>query len=137
MSNSRSRQIYVNLPVRDLNKSKEFFSSLGFGFNPKFTDDNAACMIIGDDAFVMLLAEPFFRGFTKHELCDTTKYTEGLFGLSCGSRAEVDEMVKKALAGGGKPAMPPLDHGFMYNHSFYDVDGHHWEVLWMDPAAAQ
>jgi uncharacterized protein len=131
------RKLFVNLAVRDLKKSMDFFSKLGFGFNPKFTDANAACMIVSDEAYVMLLAEPFFKGFTKRELCDTTKYTEGLFALSCESRPEVDELVKKAIAGGGKHAMDPQDHGFMYGTSFYDLDGHHWEVFWMDPAAAQ
>jgi predicted lactoylglutathione lyase len=137
MAEKRTRQIYVNLAVRDLKKSMDFFSKLGFGFNPKFTDDKAACMIINDDAYVMLLGEPFFKTFTKHELCDTTKQTEGLFALSCNSKAEVDEMVKKAVAAGGNHAMDPQDHGFMYGWSFYDLDGHHWEVLWMDPKAAQ
>ena len=137
MADNGSREIYVNLAVHDLEKSKEFFSKLGFGFNPKFTDDNAACMIINQQAYVMLLGEPFFKTFTKRQLCDTSKQTEGLLALSCGSRAEVDEMVKKAVAGGGKHAMDPQDHGFMYGWSFYDLDGHHWEVLWMDPKAAQ
>jgi uncharacterized protein len=136
MSQNHSREIFVNLAVRDLEKSKKFFSSLGFEFNPKFTDDKAACMIINEQAYVMLLGEPFFKTFTKRELCDTTKQTEGLFALSCASRAEVDEMVKKAVAGGGRHAMEPQDHGFMYGWSFYDLDGHHWEVMWMDPKAA-
>jgi uncharacterized protein len=137
MSEKRSRMIFVNVAVRDLKKSMAFFSKLGFEFNPKFTDDNAACMIISDQAFVMLLTEPFFKGFTKRELCDTTRQTEGLFALSCGSRAEVDEMVNKAVAAGGAHAMPAQDHGFMYGWSFYDLDGHHWEPMWMDPKAAQ
>ena len=137
MSEKRSRMIFVNVAVRDLKKSMAFFSKLGFEFNPKFTDDNAACMIISDQAFVMLLTEPFFKGFTKRELCDTTRQTEGLFALSCGSRAEVDEMVNKAVAAGGAHAMPAQDHGFMYGWSFYDLDGHHWEPMWMDPQAAQ
>ena len=131
------RKIFVNLAVRDLKKSMDFFSTLGFGFNKQFTDDKAACMVISDEAFVMLLAQPFFKTFTTRELCDTTTYTEGLFALSCSSRAEVDEMVKTALGNGGKRAMPPQDHGFMYASSFYDVDDHHWEVLWMDPKAIQ
>jgi uncharacterized protein len=135
MSEKRSRKIFVNLAVRDLKKSMGFFSTLGFEFNPKFSDEKAACMIISDEAFVMLLTEPFFKTFTKRERCDTTKHTEGLFALSCGSRAEVDELVKKAVAAGGKHAMEPQEHGFMYGWSFYDLDGHHWEVLWMDPKA--
>ena len=134
---SEPRKMFVNLAVRDLKKSMGFFSELGFGFNPQFTDDKAACMVISDAAYVMLLAQPFFKTFTKRELCDTATHTEGLFALSCSSRADVDGMVKKALAAGGAPAMPPQDHGFMYASSFYDVDGHHWEVLWMDPKAIQ
>lgn len=132
---AKDRLIFVNLPVADLKKSMAFFSALGFEYNPKFTDDNAACMVLSDKGFVMLLADSFFKTFTKRPLCDTSKQTEGLFALSCESRAEVDEMVTKAIAGGGSEAMPPNDHGFMYNRSFYDLDGHHWEVLWMDPKA--
>ena len=136
MAETHSRKLFVNLAVRDLKKSMAFFRKLGFEFNPKFTDDKAACMIISEEAFVMLLGEPFFKTFTKRQLCDTTKQTEGLFALSCGSRAEVDAMVKKAVAAGGKHAMDPQDHGFMYGWSFYDLDDHHWEVLWMDPTVA-
>src|SRR5918999_630696 len=127
MADTRSRQIYVNLAVRDVKRSMGFFSQLGFQFNPKFTDENAACMIINDDAYVMLLGEPFFKTFTKRELCDTSRHTEGLFAISCESRAAVDETVKKAVAAGGAHAMDPQDHGFMYGWSFYDPDGHHWE----------
>ena len=134
MPETSSRKIFVNLAVRDLKKPKTFFSTLGFEFNPKFTDENAACMIVNDDASVMLLTEPFFRTFTTREVCDTTKQTEGLFALSCESRAEVDEMVKRAVAAGGRHAANSQDHGFMYGSSFYDLDGHHWEVVWMDPS---
>jgi predicted lactoylglutathione lyase len=137
MTTQHTRNIFVNMSVRDLKRSMEFFSKLGFEFNPKFTDDNAACMIINKDAYVMLLNETFFKTFTKRVICDTRTHTEALFAISCASRAEVDETVKKALAAGGKPAMDAQDHGFMYGHSFYDLDDHHWEVLWMDPAAAQ
>jgi len=135
MADHHSRKLFVNLAVRDLERSKEFFTKLGFGFDPQFTDDKAACMILGEEAFVMLLTEPFFRTFTKRDLCDTSEQTEGLFALSCESRAEVDQMVKNAIDAGGKHAMDPQDHGFMYGWSFYDPDGHHWEVLWMDPDA--
>jgi predicted lactoylglutathione lyase len=135
MSVSPARKLFVNLAVRDLDKSKAFFSTLGFAFNPQFTDDKAACMIVSGEAFVMLLREPFFKTFTRRELCDTSRQTEGLFALSCSSRAEVDDLVHKALAAGGSRAMDPQDHGFMYGWSFYDVDGHHWEVVWMDPKA--
>ena len=132
-----SREIFVNLPVRDLSKTMEFFSALGFTFNPQFTDDKAACMVISDKAYVMLLTEPFFRGFTTNEVTDTAKSTEAILALSCTSREEVDQMVRKAIDAGGRHAMDPTDHGFMYNWSFYDVDGHHWEVLWMDPNHVQ
>jgi predicted lactoylglutathione lyase len=132
-----SRKIFVNLSVRDLAKSKEFFTALGFTFNAQFTDDKAACMIISEEAYIMLLTEPFFRGFTKKEPCDTTRSTEAMLALSCESKAEVDQMVRKAIDAGGSHAMDSVDHGFMYAWSFYDVDGHHWEVLWMDPAAVQ
>ena len=132
-----AKQIYVNLPVNDLKRSIEFFSNLGFTFNPQFTDETAACMVISDEAFVMLLSEPFFKTFTKHAQCDTSNATEALLALSCESRAEVDTIVRKAIDAGGKHAMDPIDHGFMYGWSFYDLYGHHWEVLWMDPKAIQ
>jgi uncharacterized protein len=135
MPNTQSRKISVNLSVRDLECSKAFFRQLSFGFNAKFTDEKTACLIVNEQASVMLLTEPFFRSFTPHEICDTTSHTEGLFALSCASRAEVDEMVRTALSAGGKRAMDPQDHGFMYGWSFYDPDGHHWEVLWMDEKA--
>ena len=131
------RKLFVNLAVRDVKKAMDFFAALGFTFNPRFTDDNAACMVISDEAFVMLLAEPFFRTFTRREPCDTSRQTEGLFALSCASRQEVDAVVSKAIAAGGTHAMDPQDHGFMYAWSFYDPDGHHWEVVWMDPSAVQ
>lgn len=107
MATSSSRKIFVNLAVRDLERSIEFFRKLGFQFNPKFTDDKAACMIISDEAYVMLLVEPFFKTFTKKEICNAGSQTEGLFALSCNSRAEVDELVNKAKAAGGKHAMDP------------------------------
>jgi predicted lactoylglutathione lyase len=131
------RKLFVNLPVRDLKQSMEFFSKLGFEFNPQFCDSNAACMIINEDAYAMLLVEPYFKTFTKKEISNSRQQTEGIFALSCANKAEVDEVVKKAIAGGGKHAMPPVDHGFMYGASFYDLDDHHWEVLWMDPQAVQ
>lgn len=137
MTDKRSRKIFVNLAVRDLERSIRFFAKLGFQFNPQFTDDKAACMIVSEEAFVMLLKEPYFKTFTPRELFDTTRQTEGLFALSCESRGEVDEMVKRALAAGGKNAMDPMDHGLMYGWSFYDLDGHHWEVVWMDPAVIE
>jgi len=137
MAKSTARKIFVNLAVRDLPRAKAFFSALGFEYNPKFTDDNAACMVISDDAYVMLLAEPFFKTFTTREVCDTSRHTEALIALSCESRKEVDELANKAIGAGARDAMPAQDHGFMYFRSFYDLDGHHWEVLWMDPKAAE
>ncbi len=131
------RQLFVNLAVGDLPASKAFFRTLGFDFDSRFTDDNAACMVVSGAASVMLLAERYFRTFTRRDLCDTTRSTEGLFALSCGTRAEVDGLVEKAIAAGGRPAMDPQDHGFMYARSFYDLDGHHWEAVWMDPNALQ
>lgn len=130
-----TRKMFVNLPVRDLNKSMSFFSTLGFTFNPRFTDEKAACMVVSDEAFVMLLTESFFKTFTHRRLCDTTRDIEGLFALSCRSRAEVDELVNRAIAAGGTHAMDRQDHGFMYGWSFYDLDGHHWEAIWMDSKA--
>lgn len=131
------RKLFVNLSVRDLSRTKTFFDALGFTFNPQFTDDNAACMIVSDEAYVMLLTEPFFGGFTKKAICDTTHSTETLLALSCDSRDDVNAMVERAVAAGGRAAMPVQDHGFMYASSFYDLDEHHWEVFWMDPATIQ
>ena len=126
-------KIFVNLPVRNLNKSVEFFTKLGFAFNPQFTDDTATCMIVGEDIFVMLLTEAKFRTFTPNEICDATKYTEVLVCLSCESRADIDEMVRKAVAAGGKTYNEPQDYGFMYGHGFQDPDGHIWELIFMKP----
>jgi predicted lactoylglutathione lyase len=127
-----NRKVFLNLPVRDLARSVEFFSKLGFEFNPQFTDPRAACMIMNDDAFVMLLTVDHFRTFTMREMVDTTKYTECMTAFSCPSRAAVDEVAHAALANGGTSAMPPIDMGAMYSRSFYDLDGHHWEPVWMD-----
>ena len=135
MSASPGRKIFINLPVRDLRKSMAFFSSLGFQYNQQFTDEKAASMIVNGDAFVMLLSEAFFKTFTTRAICDTATHSEGLFAISCSSRGEVDDLVEKAIAAGASQAMEPQDHGFMYGRSFYDLDGHHWEVVWMDPAA--
>jgi uncharacterized protein len=132
-----SRKIFVNLPVRELNRSMSFFSKLGFEFNPQFTDENAACMVLSEDGYVMLLVEKRFKDFTDKEICDTKKHVEGIFALSCESRAEVDQLLKTALASGGSKARDTVDMGFMYYASFYDPDGHHWEIIHMDPAAAQ
>jgi predicted lactoylglutathione lyase len=131
------RMMFVNLPVRELERSKAFFAKLGFSFDPKFTDEKAACMVVSGAGYVMLLHEPFYRNFTKREVCDTTRENEAIVALSCGSREEVDRLMGVVLEGGGRPAMDPLDHGFMYERSFYDPDGHHWELVWMDEAAVE
>ena len=130
-----SRKIFVNLPVKDLNKSIEFFTKLGFNFDPQFTDKNATCMIIGEDAFVMLLVEDFFKTFTKKQISDATKNTEVILALSADSKEKVNEIVNLALSAGGKPANEPMDQGFMYGWSFQDLDNHLWEVFYMDQSA--
>jgi hypothetical protein len=127
-----AKQIFVNLPVKDLERSKAFFAALGFGFNPKFTDENAACMIIEDGSnYAMLLVERFFSTFTSKPIADATKSTEVLVALSLESRAAVDAMVAKARAAGGSVPNQPKDYGFMYQHGFDDPDGHGWEVFYM------
>ena len=126
-----SRKIFVNLPIKNMERSKAFFGALGFSFNPQFTNEQGACMVISEDIFTMLLVEPFFQTFTKKPIADAKQTTEVLVCLSCDSRAEVDEMVKKALAAGGTAPNPTQDHGFMYSHGFTDLDGHVWEVFWM------
>jgi len=131
-----ARKIFVNLPIKDMKRSQEFFKALGFSFNPQFTNEQGACMVVGEDIFVMLLVEPFFQGFTKKPVADAKKSTEVLVCLSCDSRAEVDELVKKAVSAGGSAPNAQQDHGFMYSHGFEDLDGHVWELAWMDPAAA-
>ena len=128
-------QIFVNLPVNDLNDTVDFFTKLGFAFNPQFTDENATCMIVNNDIFVMLLVEKFFKTFTKKELCDTTKDTEVIVALSTESREKVDQMINKVIEAGGKEHRKPQDHGWMYGRSFEDINGHLWEVIYMDKNA--
>ena len=130
-------KLFVNIPVGDLQRSIEFFESLGLAFNPQFTDATATCMLVGEDAYFMLLDRERFAGFSKRPPGDPRKETAALFAISVESREAVDAMVRKAVAAGGSHAVEPQDHGFMYGWSFYDLDGHHWEVFWMDPAAVQ
>lgn len=130
-------QIFVNLPVKNLKRSIEFFTKLGYKFDPQFTDENATCMVVGENIFVMLLVESFFQSFTKKAVCDATKSTEVLLGLSAESRAKVDELVAKAVAAGGTTPSEPKNHGFMYQHGFQDLDGHLWELFYMEPSAAK
>ncbi|MCX5390592.1 VOC family protein [Streptomyces sp. NBC_00094] len=133
------QMIFVNLPVKDLDASKAFFEKLGYSFNPQFSDDTAGCLVISDTIFAMLLTEEKFKTFTApgKEISDATKATEVLVTLSAESREKVDELADAALAAGAGPAKEPMDMGFMYGRSFTDLDGHHWELFWMDPAAAQ
>lgn len=128
-------QIFVNLPVKNLDQSVEFFTKLGYAFNPQFTDETATCMIVSDDIFVMLLIEDKFKTFTPKAICDATKSTEVLLCLSCESREKVDEMVHKAVTAGGTTYNEPQDHGFMYGHGYQDLDGHIWELIFMVPDA--
>lgn len=128
-------KIFVNLPVKDLKKSIEFFTRLGFTFNPQFTDETATCMIVSEENFVMLLTEEKFKSFTPKPVCDATKSTEVLLALSLESRAKVDEIVRRAVAAGGTTYKEPQDHGFMYAHGFQDLDGHIWEPFFMEPSA--
>ena len=130
------RMIFVNLPVDDLAKSIGFFTDLGFTFNAQFTDENATCMVVGEQAFVMLLVRPFFASFTDKEVAGPT-VTECSVGLSADTRGEVDGLVDRALELGATPAGETQDHGFMYGRSFHDLDGHLWEVMWMDQAAVE
>jgi predicted lactoylglutathione lyase len=130
------RQIFVNLPIRDMARSRAFFDALGFSFNPRFTNDEGACLEIAEDIYAMLLVEPFFQGFTQLPVADARKATEVLVALSCDSRAEVEVLVGKAVAAGATTPNAPKDYGFMYQHGFADLDGHLWEVFHMDEAAA-
>ena len=136
MTQNGSRKIFVNLAVKDIDRSVQFFTKLGFTFDPRFTDEQATCMIVSDEAFVMLLVEGRFQDFTKKELADPARQTEAIMAVSAESRTQVDELADTALASGGSAANEPIDmDGFMYGRSFQDPDGHLWEVVWMDPAA--
>ena len=128
-------KLFVNIPVGDLQRSIEFFEALGFAFNPHFTDATATCMLVGEGAYFMLLTHDRFAGFSGRPMGDARTQTHAMYALSVDSRAEVDAMVEKAIAAGGSHAVDAQDHGFMYGRSFYDLDGHHWEVFWMDPSA--
>ncbi len=128
-------QIFVNLAVADLPRSKAFWQKLGFAFDPKFTNDEGACLVLGERIYAMLLVERFFRTFTSKTLVDATRSVEGLYALEVESRARVDELVRLAVAAGGKAHRDPQDHGFMYAHGFEDLDGHIWELLAMIPGA--
>lgn len=128
-----SRMIFVNLPVRDLARTRAFFAALGFSFNEQFSDEKAACMVIDDNIFAMLLVLPFFQTFTPRTIADAHQVTEVLTALSAASREAVDTMVDTAVAQGGSEPRPAQDHGWMYSRAFADLDGHIWEIAWMQP----
>ena len=131
-----SKKVYINLPVKDLNKSIEFFTKLRFTFNPQFTDEKATCMIISDNhIYAMLITEEFFKTFISKPIADATKTAEVITCLSADSREEVDTMVENVKAGGGTETRDPWDHGRMYGRSFQDLDGHLWEIAYMDESA--
>lgn len=131
------QMIFVNLPVNDLDASKKFFTELGYALNPQFSDENAASVVISDTIVAMLLTKPFYSSFTKKEIADATKTSEVMLCLSAESRAKVDELVDKAVAAGGTASEKVQEMDFMYGRAFDDLDGHTWEVVWMDPAAIQ
>jgi len=128
----KASKIFVNLPVKDLQKSIDFFTALGFAFNPDFTDDTATCMIISENIFAMLLTEKRFSEFTDRPIANGHETTEVLIAIDQTSKEAVDQMVKKAVAAGGTTYSKPQDHGWMYQHAFADLDGHQWELAWMD-----
>ena len=130
----KARKLFVNIPVSDLQKAIVFFEQLGFAFNKQFTDATATCMLVGTDAYFMLMIKDRYAGFSKKPVGDSKQQTRTIFALTVDSREEVDSLYAKALAAGGTKAAGPQDHGFMYVQSFYDLDGHHWELFWMDPA---
>lgn len=125
-------KVFINLPVKDLDKSISFFSNLGYSFNPQFTDEKATCMIVSDNIFVMLLTETYFKTFTKKQISDAKIATEVLIALDTNSREEVQQMITKAIESGATIYSEPQDHGWMYQHSFADLDGHQWELVYMD-----
>jgi hypothetical protein len=130
------KQIFVNLPIKNMARSQAFFRALGYQFNEQFTNEQGACLVLGENLYAMLLIEPFFAGFTGKPVADAHRSTEVLTCLSCDSRAAVDALVAKALAAGGTAPRQPQDHGFMYVHGFEDLDGHIWELAYMAEAAA-
>jgi len=130
-------KIFVNLPVKDLDKSMAFFKAIGFSFNPQFTDKTAACMVMSEDIYAMLLTHDKVKQFTGKQIADAHKTTEVLTALAVESKAKVNELVDKAIKAGSKEPRQPQDYGFMFGRSFEDPDGHIWEVFWMDPAHVQ
>ena len=132
-----ARMIFPNLPVEDLDRSVEFFTRLGFTFDQRFTDETATAMVVNEGASVMLLVKDRFADFTKKQVADARTHTEAIIALSAESREDVDDLADKALAAGASPSNDPMELGFMYGRSFQDLDGHLWEVFWMDPSALE
>jgi uncharacterized protein len=133
----KDQKVFINLPVKDLDKSVAFFTRLGYTFNAQFTDENATCMIISEEIYAMLLVEKYFQTFTPKKIADAKSTAEVSIALTCPSRTAVDEIVNKALTAGGKKHNEPQDHGFMHQWGFEDLDGHIWEYFWMDPSFVQ
>ena len=129
------QMIFVNLPVKDLERSKRFFTALGFTFNPDFTDENAACLVISEHIYSMLIVEPFFRTFTSKNIAVTATDTEVILSLTHDSRADVDRRAEAAIVAGGTESRDPSDQGFMYTRQIQDPDGHLWEFFHMAPPA--
>lgn len=125
-------KIFLNLAVKDLNKAVSFYNGLGFSTNPKFTNEKGACLVIDENIFVMLLVEEFYKTFTKKQICDSATTSEVLISISLDSRKQVDEMLEKAVNAGGTDYIEAKDYGWMYQRTFLDLDGHHWEVFFMD-----
>lgn len=134
---TQPRLIFVNVPVKDVTASQEFFGALGFSFDPKFTNESCACMVVSEQAYVMLLEEGRFADFTSKPIADACQSTESILCVPADSREGVDAFAEAALAAGGTAANEPMDHGFMYGRSFQDLDGHIWEVMWMSPEAIE
>lgn len=130
-------KIFVNLPVKELDLAIAFYKKLGYTFNQQFTDATAGCMVISEDIYAMLLTHAKFREFTPNPICDAKSSTEVLVCLSCDSKQHVDDLIKKAISAGGTTFAEPKDYGFMYSHSYRDLDGHIWELIYMDPSAIQ
>ena len=126
------RMIFVNLPVKNLSASLAFFSELGFAFNPKFSDDRAACMVVDENIFVMLLTEDRFKDFINDEIADAATTTEAILCVSVDSKEQIDETIAKAIAASGKAWKPAMNEGPMHGGSFQDIDGHVWELLYME-----
>jgi uncharacterized protein len=133
----RARHLFVTIPVADLQRSKAFFAALGFTFDPNFSGETAACMVVGEQASVMLGSHETFAQYSHRPMADPTTHALALFSFNVQTREEVDTVAAAALAAGGVEADGPEDHGFMYSRSFFDLDGHGWQVMWMNPTAAQ